>query len=523
MGGLLAKARPPSPEPMAGFDSILTCARDNDAEGIRAMVAIGCPPGFANKMGQTALHIGSIWGSIEAVKALLDARADPNAQNKLRGSAPLHACAMGRGPADRRAECVKLLIAAKANPRLRDQSGESPLDAAADEELRVALGGMPLHLHKAVQARSRQALAECLEAVRAGRYDLTVDTTNQSGDTALHLAAETSWREGMELLLQAGAAVNCQNGELRCPLHEAALRGQHRLVQLLLERKAEANLKDCNPDHDPRYKSNSDEDNTLEHRTPLHYAAQLCNVACMRLLLEQGAADPNSRDANLETPLYACLHLREPETELEAGGGVKVQGLQNRPAWNDRFASLIGPRLAREDGGEPRWPVLIEGEAGDGVLLKEANLRHVTDEALDLLLAARADVNVGSRSRGETRTVLHEAARTGDAALAAKLLAAGADVDRQDEKLGLTALHVAARGKHHEVARLIVQARADVSQTSSGGKTAAELAQVNGCPEALLALYRGEDAPEAAAGAKASAPQTLESLTPEQRALLFLD
>jgi len=241
----------------------------------------------------------------------------------------------------------------------------------------------------------------------------------------------------------------------------------------------------------------------------------------MKLLLEH-KADPNNRDSQRETPLHRSLLLRD-SAQLEPGGGVRLQGLQNRPEWNGRFGTLVGPKIAKQ-GGELRWPVLIEGQASDPILLKEANLLLVADETVDLLLGARADVNLGSNTHGESRTILHEAARTGDAALATRCLEVRADVNRQDKKLGLAALHMAARGKHHEVARLLVKAKADVDQKSGGGKTAYELAQVNGCPAAQLAAYRGEDSPAGAEEpAQAGRKQTLQDLTPEQRALLFID
>jgi len=144
---------------------------------------------------------------------------------------------------------------------------------------------------------------------------------------------------------------------------------------------------------------------------------------------------------------------------------------------------------------------------------------------VDMILAARADVNLGNQVIGETRTALHEAARFGDASLLQKVLEARAAVDQQDTKLGFSALHLAARSRNHECMVLLVQARADLKQVTSGGKTAAELAETNGATAATLALLRGEEAdPEdAAPSTAAQEAQTLESLTPEQRAALFLD
>ncbi|CAE8736341.1 unnamed protein product, partial [Polarella glacialis] len=103
----------PSRGSAVGFDQILGFARDNDAAAIREIVKMGCPPSFTNRVGQTPLHIAAIWGSVEAAQALLELGANPNAANQLRGSTPLHAAALGKGPPERRAECVRLMIQAK--------------------------------------------------------------------------------------------------------------------------------------------------------------------------------------------------------------------------------------------------------------------------------------------------------------------------------------------------------------------------------------------------------------------------
>lgn len=509
-------------------DTILGCARDNDADAIRELVQQGCPPNFANKMGQTSLHIGGIWGSIDAVKALLELRADPNSQNQLRGSTPLHAASMGKGHADQRAECVKLMVQFKADPNKADFGGELPIDCASDEVLRLALGAPPLIVHKAVQLRQLKALTEAVEQVQKGVVDL--NSQNPAGETGLNLAVSLGWPEGVVFLLGARANPSLPNAVRRAPIHTAVLRGNHQILGALLDARANVHAKDFDPDHDPRYSSSSFEETPYEHMTALHHAAQLGNVVAMRLLLK-GGSDPNSADSKSVTPLSCCLSLRGNDSELEVGSGIQVVGLQKKPEWNGRLGAIIGPEVKSSDGSAPRWPVLLEGEASEGVLLKDENLQMLPDETLDLLLNARADVNLGNHINGETCTLLHGAARLGDSTLTARVLAAGARLDQQDKKLGFSALHLAARAKNHEVVQLLIEARADSGQRTAGGKTAAELAEVNGASAATLALLRGDANKEdevavvssSSVGGGGSGKGGLEALTPEQRAQLFID
>jgi len=508
-------------------DNILTCAKDNEADYIRQLVAMGCPPTFANRAGQSALHIGGLWGSVEAVRVLLELKANPNAQNQLRGSTPLHATAMGKGSPERRAECIKAMLEAKADPRKIDFAGETALDCASDEVCRLALGAAPLILHKAVRTRKVDAVKGAATQIMRGQVDLSLESQSPDGDTALHLAVRMGWAEGVDLLLAVKCNPRQQNYEARAPVHTAVLQGNQRILQKLLQAKANVDVQDRDQDHDPRFSSVTHEETPDKHRTALHYAAQLGAVSSLRLLL-QARANVNAADSKRVTPLHLSLGLRTDEgAELEEGCGIKVVGLEKRADLNGQLGAVIGPEGHTDDGKPSRWPVLLDSDQGDGMLLKEANLQRLPEETLDILLEARADVNQGNQSMGETRTVLHEAVRLRDAELTRKVLAAGAQVQQQDAKVGMSALHLAARAKSYDLVSILVEARADLSQVNSNGKTAAELAETNRAPAAILALLRGEEAAAPAAGAgeeeKDERQQRVEDLTPEQRAMLFLD
>ncbi len=55
------------------MNPLLQLARDNKAEALRAAIAVGCPVNEGNAMGQTALHIASLWGSTDSMRALIGA------------------------------------------------------------------------------------------------------------------------------------------------------------------------------------------------------------------------------------------------------------------------------------------------------------------------------------------------------------------------------------------------------------------------------------------------------------------
>jgi ankyrin repeat protein len=108
-------------------------------------------------------------------------------------------------------------------------------------------------------------------------------------------------------------------------------------------------------------------------------------------------------------------------------------------------------------------------------------------DIVDLLLAAKANVNDGNIDLGLNSYPLVDAAHRGDAQLAKKLIAARSDINRLG-KTGMSPLHLAARGKRKEVIQGLVEAKADVNLKATNGKTPGELAATNGSAELACLL-----------------------------------
>ena len=89
-------------------------------------------------------------------------------------------------------------------------------------------------------------------------------------------------------------------------------------------------------------------------------------------------------------------------------------------------------------------------------------------EMVGLLLDAGADPTVPDAA-GEP--LLFTATRNGDAAIARALLAAGVEVDQADASYDQTALMVAARERQPGIARLLIEAGADVGRQTPAGAT----------------------------------------------------
>ena len=114
-----------------GFTALGLAAFFKRAEAVRALLDAGADPHPASRpAGFTPLHsavaddAGVVTGDI--VRMLLDAGAEPNAQSAS-GGTPLHTAAFVGD-----ATVTKLLLAAGADPNMKDDRGLTPLDVARD-------------------------------------------------------------------------------------------------------------------------------------------------------------------------------------------------------------------------------------------------------------------------------------------------------------------------------------------------------------------------------------------------------
>ena len=126
------------------------CAeRDSDPKDQRkrliALLKSGADIHATDKNGVTALHHAVRFRSPMAVQTLIEHGANVNQACRRSGSTPLHRAVTSTGApgtAGKRAEAreiVALLLAAGADPSIRNKTGKTPGDYATDESIRTLL------------------------------------------------------------------------------------------------------------------------------------------------------------------------------------------------------------------------------------------------------------------------------------------------------------------------------------------------------------------------------------------------
>ncbi|HET9271276.1 MAG TPA: ankyrin repeat domain-containing protein [Vicinamibacterales bacterium] len=270
---------------------------------------------------------------------------------------------------------------------------------------------------------------------------VNVNAPQNDGSTALHWAVQRGNSELINLLVRAGANVKAATREGVTPLWLASLNGDPRTLGALLEAGADPNEK------------------LPLGRTPLMIASRTGNVAAMTVLLDKGA-DPNAKETlRGTTPLmWAADESHAPAVKLLIDRGADIKARSN-PAPRGR-----GPALGKAN--DPRKQVAAQGEA------------LARGRALDLgeLSALGGGRGIGGGGGGGRNAAAGRGGRgrggdganfeQDDAAVAAGIFRRGPAPSDGGQ---LTPLVYAVRGNDLETVKVLLDAGADVNQTTGYG------------------------------------------------------
>lgn len=244
-----------------GQTPLMLASAFGSVEAVRLLLAAGVDPRAASNSGVTALHWAAT--NLDKARALIEAGAGVNAVSQL-GRTPLIVASSAHGTAG----VVELLLAKGADVNAADAVGVTPLIAAtATDNADAARLLLAKGANVNAVANIGQAATALIGAANNGNatlmrllLDRKADAKAVSGDragntkngpiafgrvTALHMAVSSGEAEAVQLMLNAGAAVDAQDVRGMTPLVWAVAtdRPDARIVRMLVDKGAAASVK----------------------------------------------------------------------------------------------------------------------------------------------------------------------------------------------------------------------------------------------------------------------------------------
>ncbi|XP_062476838.1 ankyrin-2 isoform X3 [Pezoporus occidentalis] len=313
-------------------------------------------------------------------------------------------------------------------------------------------------ISRADRKRKSDSNASFLRAARAGNLDkvveylksgIDINTCNQNGLNALHLAAKEGHVGLVQELLERGSAVDSATKKGNTALHIASLAGQAEVVKVLVKEGANINAQSQNG------------------FTPLYMAAQENHIEVVKYLLENGANQSTATEDGF-TPLAVALQQGHNQAvaillENDTKGKVRLPALHIAARKDDtKSAALL---LQNDHNADVQSKMMVNRTTESGFTPLHIAAHYGNVNVATLLLNRGAAVDFTARNG---ITPLHVASKRGNTNMVKLLLDRGGQIDAKTRD-GLTPLHCAARSGHDQVVELLLERGAPLLARTKNG------------------------------------------------------
>ena len=274
-----------------------------------------------------------------------------------------------------------------------------------------------------------------------------VKLANHDGSTPLSLASLNGSAPMIERLLKAGADPMERGPKGELPLLFAARNGSVDAIRVLLDHGADINAKE-----------------TLRGTTALMWAADQGNTAAVKYLLERGAnfslaSNPDSKG----NTAYLAPTQSDRSRSTQGAGGLGQGGFGRGRGGRGGAQAGTGAARAGRGAGRAQAGAPADSAAATG------------DDGLGIDVVAAADQAAAEFAFGRTQntdggglTALVFAARQGHMDCVHALVEAGADVN-ETTRYGWTPLLVATQNRHYQIGKYLLDHGANPNIANKGG------------------------------------------------------